>query len=215
MVDRLQNYYGIAVRSNIGNLNGMKKAIHASLFHVASSSKQSWHDHCPDGETSWCQLKRDKATGTNTYKPGNGLTIEVLKYVKPIYQELSKDSLLENCLHGRTQNANESFNSVVWKRVPKSTFVTLPTFKLGVLDAVAHFNIGTKASVLIYEKLGMIPGKYMTKGCDIRNRKRLFNASNKEQESTKKRRKLLRGQSKNKSDQNKEKEGSLYKAGAF
>ena len=44
-IDRLQNYYGIAVRSNSGNLIGMKKAIHDTLFHVASSKKNNWHDH--------------------------------------------------------------------------------------------------------------------------------------------------------------------------
>ena len=37
LIDKLQNYYGIAVKSNVGNLQGMKKAINASLFHVASS----------------------------------------------------------------------------------------------------------------------------------------------------------------------------------
>lgn len=37
MIDRVQNYYGIAVRSNIGNKEKMKKAIHALPFHCASS----------------------------------------------------------------------------------------------------------------------------------------------------------------------------------
>ena len=52
IIDKLQNYYGIAVRSNVGNLEGMKAAIHASLFHVASSEKNQWHQHCPDGGDS-------------------------------------------------------------------------------------------------------------------------------------------------------------------
>ena len=37
IIDRLQNYYGIAVRQNTNNLAGMRKSIHATLFHVASS----------------------------------------------------------------------------------------------------------------------------------------------------------------------------------
>lgn len=32
IIDKLQNYYGIPARSNVGDLNGMKKAIHASFF---------------------------------------------------------------------------------------------------------------------------------------------------------------------------------------
>ena len=49
-IERLQHYYGIAIRSTVGNLEEMKKAIHASLFHVASSANTLWHDHCPTGK---------------------------------------------------------------------------------------------------------------------------------------------------------------------
>ena len=35
MIERIQNYYGIAIRSNIGNLESMKKSILATLFHSA------------------------------------------------------------------------------------------------------------------------------------------------------------------------------------
>ena len=46
-IDRLQNYYGIAMRGNSGHPETMKTAIHATLFHVASSKDNDWHDHCP------------------------------------------------------------------------------------------------------------------------------------------------------------------------
>lgn len=87
-------------------------------------------------------------------------------HVEQIFQELSSESLLSCCLHGRTQNANESFNLSIWKRVLKSTYVSLQTIKLGVDDAVSHFNDGSKASVLVFEMLSMIPRtQYMIKGC--------------------------------------------------
>ena len=43
-----------------------------------------------------------------------------------IYLEVSKDTELEKCLHGKTQNAKESFIGTIWERIPKNTFVTLP-----------------------------------------------------------------------------------------
>ena len=43
VIDRLQNYYGIAFRQNVGNLEGMKNAVCTSLFHVASSADKSYH----------------------------------------------------------------------------------------------------------------------------------------------------------------------------
>ena len=47
VIDKLQHYYGIAVRSNSGNLQKMKTSIAAALFHAASSVDHNWHDHCP------------------------------------------------------------------------------------------------------------------------------------------------------------------------
>ena len=45
---------------------------------------------------------------------------------------------------------------------------------------MANFNIGRKASVLVFEELGMIPGKYTLTGCQKLNQKRLsgFNYKN-------------------------------------
>ena len=40
-----------------------------------------------------------------------------------------------------------------WDRIPKDTYVSLSNLELGVYDAVANFNIGFKATVLVYEKL--------------------------------------------------------------
>ena len=43
---------------------------------------------------------------------------------------ISKDSELEKRLHGKSQNAKESFNGTIWERIPKMTFVTLPNLEL-------------------------------------------------------------------------------------
>ena len=118
-IDKLQNYYGIAIRSNVGNLAGMKKAIHASLMHCASCGSRLLHDHCPPGSTSWCRYQPDKANKTSIYKHGPGLPLPVISKLKPEYVRLSDDSLLEKCLHGKTQNQNEALNGMVWQRTPK------------------------------------------------------------------------------------------------
>lgn len=216
MIDKLQNYYGIAVRANAGNLAEMKKGIHASLFHVASSKKNEWHDHCPKGESSWCRFQSDKATGLNTYKSGPGLPQDIIvKHIKPIFQDLSNDDLLRKCLHGKTQNQNEAFNALIWERLPKTKYVSLTNLKLGTYDAIAHFNIGRKSSCLIMEKLGMIPGRYTTKGCEKLNQKRLYHSVYKSSEKARKQRKIIRGLKKSAMDKHEETEGTVYEAGAF
>ena len=216
VVNRLQNYYGIAVRSNVGNLEKMQKATRATLFHVASSSKNSYHSaYCPPGKDSWCRFQRDEAEGTSTYKPGKGLPLDIIKHVKPIFTSLSSNELLSGCLHGRTQNQNESFNGTIWDRLPKSKYSGLMQLRFGVYDAVANFNIGRKASVLTFEKMGMIPGKYMLRGLFKINKRRLYHSTYQNKDGSKKQRKIIRGAKKLKADKDKEKEGTLYKAGEF
>lgn len=41
-IDRLQNYYGIAVRSNVGDLKSMQQNVIAALFHCASNKKKAY-----------------------------------------------------------------------------------------------------------------------------------------------------------------------------
>ena len=44
-------------------------------------------------------------------------------------------------------------------------------FNFGVYDVVANFNIGMKLSILIYEKLNIIPGVFTLKDCKDINSK--------------------------------------------
>ena len=55
-----------------------------------------------------------------------------------------------------TQNCNGSFSQTMYDRILKSNFCSTDTFYLGVYDAAANFNIGSKTSVLLLERLGMI-----------------------------------------------------------
>ena len=95
-------------------------------------------------------------------------------------------------MHGKTQNANESFNGTIWERIPKNTFVTLPNLEFGVYDGVAHCNIRMKASVLIYEKLNFVSVAYMLKGFKKRNLKRVNLVNQRASRKNKLKRQILR-----------------------
>lgn len=217
IIDRLQNYYGIAIRSNVGDLKGMQKATLASLFHVASSKENNFHSaYCPERSESWCGAMRDKANTTNKYKHGPGIpTNIVVKHLKPIYQDLTSDTLLKKCLHGKTQNQNESFNGMVWERVPKTRYVALEKLEFGFYDAVANFNYGRKATLDILCELKLEPGNYTVNHCDQLNKARIANANYKATDSARKNRKIIRGKKKSNEDKNKQKEGVSYEPGGF
>ncbi|KAG8338270.1 hypothetical protein J6590_108394 [Homalodisca vitripennis] len=84
-----------------------------------------------------------------------------MNVIKPVYKDLSDPKLLKRCLHGKTQNPNESFNSVIRSGVPKTAFVGLKTLQIGVNDSVISFNEGAIGKANVFQRLGITPGKFM------------------------------------------------------
>lgn len=155
----LQLYYGNAIRRHTNDtLYAMKRGVWASYFHVSSSNKKPQHSLCPKGRTSWCKYQRAENKSYDHTKHFH-LPKEVMLAIKKVYKDLAHPDLLKKCLHGRSQNPNESFNNVLWTRVPKRDFVSLETLKFGAYDAVATFNKGNIAKCLVLEKLGLPVGK--------------------------------------------------------
>ena len=104
VIDRCQNYYGMAIRANTNSIVDMQTNIMSSLYHVASSSDRPNHDLCPAGPESWCGWQRNP----DSYIHKAGLPECIVNLLEPIYDDLSSTELLSKCLHGQTQNSNES-----------------------------------------------------------------------------------------------------------
>ena len=96
-IDTLQNYFGIALRQNVGKLNDMRKSCLASMYHVTG-----YHDSCPSSKDSWCQYRVDKLNNTSLYKSKGELPIDVRKAILPIYNNLCKEEMLKKYLHEKT-----------------------------------------------------------------------------------------------------------------
>ena len=79
---------------------------------------------------------------------------------------------------------------MIWNRISKTRYVSLTQLERGGYDAVANFNIGREAPVLIYEKMNLTPENFTLHCCDKINRKRHLASKYKEMDSTKKRRKI-------------------------
>ncbi|GFV68794.1 uncharacterized protein TNCV_1969661 [Trichonephila clavipes] len=191
-IDRLQNYYGIAVRSNVGNLSGLQQNVIAALFHCSSSVEKPMHGQCPIGKDSWCYYQRALSCGKKPKEKYKGLSNEVLNMIKPTYLELCTKELLTKCLHGKTQNSNECLNGVIWQRVPKEVFVCLKTLKSGALDAVIQFNDGYKGCVEIFKKLNITPVYFTLKSYKHLDINRINDAERHSTPNVKQRRKILR-----------------------
>ena len=171
-IDTLQNYFGIALRQNVGDLKAMTDGIIASMYHVAG-----YHDKCPKYPETWCQFQKDKLEGTSPYKPKGELPMDIRKAILPINMDLCKPEMLIKCLHGKTQNSNESFNGMVWNRVPKSYHVGLNILSVGVYDAIAHFNYGEKATLDVLDYINVEPSIFTKTMCNAINKERKRSSS--------------------------------------
>ncbi|GFY21311.1 uncharacterized protein TNCV_3993551 [Trichonephila clavipes] len=77
-IDKLQRYYGLAIRNNtdsINSINSIKRAIWATYFHKAFIDAYLQHDLCPTNEDTWCEYDR-AITTSEVYKHKNTLPSE-------------------------------------------------------------------------------------------------------------------------------------------
>ena len=102
---------------------------------------------------------------------------------------------------------------MIWERLPKIRYCGLSKLEMGVFDAVANFNYGSKASMDIFKYLNIVPGAYMETMCLALNTKGISLSSYKGLGTSKKRRKVLRAQKTRGDDIHIEKEGHSYEYG--
>ena len=215
VIDKLQVYYGKAIRNNTHDIQAMENAVMAIWHHTQSTADSPDHDLCPPGESSWCGFQRDVAQGTSDYRHNHPLPMAVANAIYPTFEALSEQSLLACCLHGGTQNQNEAINALIWQRATKETHSGLAVVELATFLAVSHFNNGTISIILVLRNLGIDPGFHCIKACRKQDNNRIRHSRRNSSERAKKRRKQIRNFKKGYSDTLEAIEGQQYGAGAF
>ena len=117
-VTTLQNYYGMAIRQSMGDLQGMRKAVGAVPYHCSELKMKKLPTVLSYMRDKLVQVAIDKVTGKRQYKQIISLPSAVENELCPIFQDLSSETFQFRCLHGLTQNANEALNHVIWKKCP-------------------------------------------------------------------------------------------------
>jgi len=163
-IDKLTVYYGLAIRRNHQSVAKMRDAIWATFYHYASTDKKPQHQKCPTGDDSWCEWQRAAAANAVQSFKHSYFTLpdDVIEAIKPIYEDLSKDSLLQRCVGGFTQNNNESLNQLIWKISPKSVSGTSTIVEIAAYVASGAFNEGAFAFLKFMQdmKIGMGPSSH-------------------------------------------------------
>lgn len=104
------------MNDNIPDINKMKTAIYASLFHWSSTDKVPKHNKYPIGSSALSFYERALANG-ETQKSHKvmktRLSEDILSKILPVYQRLASDELQVKCASGKTQNVNDSIHSII------------------------------------------------------------------------------------------------------
>ena len=125
VIDSIQNYYGLAICRNKGNLQGMKNAVIPILHHLVKDETlrlEEQHSFCSKDETTWCKYSKDWADKAAWYNESKRLRNVFKEELKPTSTRLSQNYLLKRCLLGVTQNQTESFHSRLWGHCSKTVF---------------------------------------------------------------------------------------------
>ena len=172
VINTLQNYYGMAVRQNKGDLYGMKKSIAALIHHCSENDDaEDRHKFCPQSNDTWCKYQLDKVNNTSKYKKSINIPNAISELIKPIFswKDLGSDKLLGRCLDGETQNVNESLNNVIWTRAPKSVYVGKNIIEIAVASAVLSFNDGAFGIIEVFKNL-KLGTKYIVQNVSLRKK---------------------------------------------
>ncbi|GFS47980.1 uncharacterized protein TNCV_3599341 [Trichonephila clavipes] len=95
-IKKLSCYYLNAIRSNKGDVEAMKTAIYATLFHSISTDQKTQHFKCPTGKDYWCffqaALARGEVPGPHVKHVKTPLKETHLAKIMPIYQRLASNN---------------------------------------------------------------------------------------------------------------------------
>lgn len=159
LLKNLSEYYCLAVRGNSDSVENMRTAIWATFYHKSSTDANPQHQFCPSGGDSWCEWRKAEASGfREKYSHPPALDDDVQEVLKPIYEHLTTEDLLERCTGANTQNNNESFNHCVWQLAPKHIFCGKTIVEIATYCAACTFNEGYDAILKILEVMGVTIG---------------------------------------------------------
>ena len=119
------------------------------------------------------------------------------------------------CLHGKTQNANEALNNLIWTKCPKNVYVEREVLEMGVCSAIIIFKDGACGTLNVFRNANMEPRYFAAMYCNKKDGKRIVAMNTKSSTQSKAKPKKLRTIRTNYTDENKNKEVAFYEAGAF
>ncbi|GBN04481.1 hypothetical protein AVEN_129694-1 [Araneus ventricosus] len=216
LIKKLTTYYGNAIRKNKNNLFSMRKDIWAIWMHFVSTDADPQHHFCPTGENSWCKYNQAKFKNSlEKFKHKSSVPRAVMDMIKPIFKALSNPTLLKRCLGGKTQNTNESLNSLIWNFCSKNTNSSRKIAQIATNLACISYNNGEKGILDVLKELELDTGEQQVKDSLLRDKERIKLAERCCQKATLEARKAKKRLKTAEKKAVVKLEGKIYSSGAF
>ena len=216
--ESLQNFYRGAIIDNCPNVEAMRNAVWAGLWHSMSTEEEPQHRQCPVGENSWCFYQQALAKGEHPPSHADHpchtfLTRSVAHKLIPVYRRMSDEALLRRMAHGGTQNNNECLNATIWARCPKTAFMGLRRVKGSVARAVCAFNEGATELITIMNMLYVDITHITLQKLEQKDSRRISKADVQSSAEARQRRKNYTGQHRALVRAQEAQDGNVYNAG--
>ncbi|GFX34512.1 uncharacterized protein TNCV_3657501 [Trichonephila clavipes] len=174
IIVKLTNFYRRAIKDNCNDIEKMKSAIYATLYHCSSTDAKPKHNKCPNGKLSWCfffkrALANEESPESHSVMKTK-LTEEVVAKILPVYQRLASNEILSRCTSGKSQNANESLHNVIWSHCPKESFQSKKRLEISVVTDVSEFNFGSMFTLKHVHQNASLPSMQIS---GVRDERRL------------------------------------------
>ncbi|GFT74692.1 uncharacterized protein TNCV_562471 [Trichonephila clavipes] len=184
LIDKHAHYYGNAIRCNSTSVKEMRKAIWAVWGHSCSTDDEPMHWFCPTDPNTWCKYNAAINNNLQNYKHKPSVSKAVRDVIKPVFADLSHPALLKKCLGGKTQNPNESLNSLISKFCPKTIGSSLQIAEIAANLATSVFNDGNQKLITILEKFGLKINRNVCVSLAERDNRRIFTSRQRRLESS-------------------------------
>ncbi|GFW16285.1 uncharacterized protein TNCV_4264501 [Trichonephila clavipes] len=212
IISKLTTFYGNAIRANSHNVNEMRQAVWAMWAHTSSTDDEPKHWFCTKGKNNWCKYNVSVHNNTvNEFSHKNTLPKAVSEVIKPVFKDLSHLKLLRRCLGGKTQNANESLNSLIWKYSLKLIESGINVTKI----AACEYNDGSKNRIYLMRALNLKINKTNILNCVNIDKVRKSTAKRQVSKTSFEARKAKKLKILKQIEQYKLAEGNIYAAGTF
>ncbi|KAI4484454.1 hypothetical protein M0802_013027 [Mischocyttarus mexicanus] len=189
----MQSYPKVLKSSSERTGNPRKRRFHGNQFHNVSSSD--------DGEANTSRSEKKLVSAT---------TDDVIIYPSHCYRIIE---FVSKCLGGHTQNANESFNSTVWRIASKHLNSGFKIIEIAAYIAEGMFNEGYSTALKTMQLFDLKIGQQCNKFAKGVDKERVTRQNRRDSLSSKEARTTRRLEHQDENQFFEESEGQLYVPG--